>query len=178
VSARRPSAAKWTDVLSSELPSEGFLLSGHALAIFEQYPLGNARQYQAAVKGRREQRAYTYVYFANHITHDDVDFRRSEFYIADMLGDPQRLIEIVSADDFDQKRKQINRGELEGCKRFSALRFKSMRLKPQRAPQAAFFGLGPFSSTEVYVRRELYEALRHAEVTGLEFKRNNKIYGD
>ena len=117
------------------------------------------------------------MFFANHITHDDIDFTSSEFYIADMIGSPQRLIEIVSADDFDRKRKQINQGELEGCKRFSGLKFKSMHLKPNRAPQAAVFGLGTFSSDR-YVRRELYEALRDAEVTGLEFKRNNKIFAD
>jgi hypothetical protein len=67
-------AAKWTDVLSSELPSEGFLLSDRALSIFGRFPLGNARQYKAEVSGGRERRAYTYLFFANHITHDDIDF--------------------------------------------------------------------------------------------------------
>lgn len=167
--------AKWTDVLSSDLPSEGFLLSERAVATFARFPLGKAQHYKVEVSGGRERRAYTYLFFANHLTHDDIDFTRSEFYIADMIGDPQRLIEIVSAEDFDQKRKQVNQGELEGCKRFSALKFKSMHLKPGHAPQTSVFGLGAFGG-EMYVRRELYDALRRADVTGLEFKRNNRIF--
>lgn len=170
-------SAKWTDVLSSDLRSEGFLLSDRTLAVFERFALGKARQYQAEVSGGRLRRAYTYFFPANHITHDDIDFTSSEFYIADMIGDPQRLVEIVSAEDFDLKRKQVNQGELDGCKRFSALKFKSMYLKPNHTPQAAVFGLGTFGG-EMYVRRELYEVPRHAGVTGLEFKRNNRIFAD
>lgn len=167
--------AKWTDVLSSDLRSEGFLLSERALGVFEQLPPGNVRKYPAEVSGGRQRRPYTYFFPANHITHADIDFSRSEFYIADMLGDPQGLIEVVSAEDFDLKRKQVNQGEWEGCRRFSSLKFKRMYLN--HAPQAAVFGLGTFGG-EMYVRRELYEALRQAEVSGLEFKRNNRIFAD
>lgn len=177
IQLRLRSAAKWTDVLSSDLWSEGFLLSERALALFEQFPLGNSRQYKAEVKGRRERRIFTYLFTANHVTHDDVDFARSEFYIADMIGSPLRLIDIASADDYDQTRKQINRGEMEGVKRFSGLRFKSMHLKPNHTLQAAIFGLGTFG-TQMLITRALYDALREAEVTGLEFKRNNKIFTD
>lgn len=94
-----------------------------------------------------------------------------------MIGSPLRLIEIASADDYNQKRTQVSQGEMEGVKRFSGLRFKSMHLKPNHTPQAAIFGLGTFG-TQMYITRELYDALREAEVTGLEFKRNNKIFTD
>jgi hypothetical protein len=172
----RPSA-KWTDVLSSDFWSEGYMLSDRALAVFDRFPLGRSAQYKAVVAGRREQRPYTYLFTANHITHDDIDFPRSEFYISDMIGTPLQLIEIGSAEEFDQKRRQINQGEMEGFKRFSGLRPKRIQLKPGHAPQAAIFGLGTFG-TDMYVRRELYEALRDAGVTGLEFKRNNKVFED
>lgn len=170
-------AAKWTDVLSSDLWSEGFLLADAALAVFAQLPLGTAQRYKAEVSRGKERRAYTYVFFANNVTHADIDFERSAFYIADMIGSPQRLVDIASAEDFDRKRKMISAGELDGCRRFSRLEFKSYSLRPGRTPQAAVFGLGTFG-TQLYVHRDLYDALRAAEVTGLDFKRNNRLFAD
>lgn len=169
--------AKWTDVLSSDLWSEGFLLSELALSAFAPFALGNTKNYSAEVCRRKERRAYWYVFTANHITPEDIDFKKSEFYVADMIGTPKELIEVKSAAEFDRKRELISQGELEGVKRFSRLQFKSVRLKPKRAPRAAVFGLGTFSPI-MYMRRELCDALRRAGVTGLEFKRNNLIFAD
>ncbi|MBI1348790.1 hypothetical protein GC163_21160 [bacterium] len=170
-------AAKWTDALSSDLWSDGFLLSAPVLAVFSRFPLGVVQQYKAEVSRGKDRRAYTYVFFANHVTHADIDFERSEFYIADMIGSPQRLVDIASAEDFDRKRQLVCDGELDGCRPFSRLEFKNVRLLPGRTPQAAVFGLGKFS-TQLYVRRDLYEALRDAAVTGLDFKRNNRLFTD
>lgn len=167
--------AKWTDVLSSDLWSEGFLLSERAGAVFAAFDLGRSKAYPAEVTRRKEVRAYTYLFAANHVTHADVDFGRSEFYVADMIGTPKRLIEVASATDYDRTRDRVVRGELDGVKQFSRLQFKKLCLKPDRVPRAAAFGLGTFG-VATYVRRGLCDALRLAGVTGLEFKRNNMIY--
>jgi hypothetical protein len=66
---------------------------------------------------------------------------------------------------------------VEGFKRFSRLECKRIHFRLRHASTASVFGLGTLSSN-MYVRRELYEALRDAGVTGLDFKRNNKLFDD
>jgi len=171
-------AAKWTDVLSTDgLWSEGFLTTPDALSVFTQFPLGNTRQYTAEVKHGKQNKAYTYLFFANHVALEDVDFKKSEFYIADMIGSPQSVIKVATADDFLKKREQLSQGEVEGFRRFSRLECKRIQFLPRHAPGASVFGLGTLGG-RMYVRQELYEALRAVGVTGLAFKRNNMLFDD
>jgi hypothetical protein len=175
ISLKLAPSAKWTDVLSSDLWSEGYLVNEKTLGIFEQFDLGLAGKYQVEVQSRKDKKAYTYVFFANHVTVEDIDFGKSEFYVADMLGSPKHLIKIASQEEFQVKRQQAFEGKLEDHKKFSRVTFKKMQLKPERVPKAAVFGIGTLG-TELYIRRDLYESLRNAKVSGLEFKRNNKLF--
>ena len=104
-----------------------------------------------------------------------MDIDQCEFYLADMLGSPQRLVEVTSIEDFQQKREQALEGELEGSKRFYGLRYKKLTLRAGQAPQPAVFGVARLGTT-MYISKELYTALRQAGVTGLEFKRNKRLF--
>lgn len=168
--------AKWTDVLSSELWSEGYLLSDKALAVFEQFDLGNSKKYKAEVRRRKEVERYTYLFVANHVSMEDLDIENCEFYLEDMLGSPKHLVEVTSSDDFALKKKQAFEGELEGSSRFNRLAYKKATFRAGHAPKPVIFGMGKLSATDVYIRQELYQALREAGVTGLEFRRNNKLF--
>ncbi|WP_442511699.1 hypothetical protein SH528x_003410 [Novipirellula sp. SH528] len=168
--------ARWTDVLSSELWSEGFLLNDKALTILEQFDLGKSKKYKAEVRRRKEIAQYTYVFFVNQVSLADLDIDNCEFYLEDMLGSPKRLVEVTSIEDFAEKKGQAFRGELEGSRRFNRLAYKKASFRAGHAPKPVIFAMGQLSATEMYVRRELHEALRNAGVTGLEFKRNNKLF--
>lgn len=167
--------AKWTDVMSSELWSEGLLLSDRALAVFERFDLGHVKTYVAEVRRRKQVERYTYLFVLNHVAFDDLAFANCTFHLTNMLGDPQRVVEVKSAADLELKKKQAFDGELEGCKSFSRLGYGKLAFRRGRAPKPAVFGMGKLS-VETYVRRELYEALREAEITGLEFRRNNALF--
>ena len=170
-------AAKWTDILSAGLWSQGYLLSDEALDVFEQFDLGNSIKYEAEVRRRKEVRHYTFLFFANHISMEDLDIEECEFYLEDMAGSPKRLVEVASVEDLKQKKRQATNGELEGSKRFYRLAHKKIGLIEDRIPSPVVFGMGKLSATETYIRRELYEVLRDAGVTGLKFRRNNKLFG-
>lgn len=168
-------SAKWTDVLSSNLWSEGYLVTEKALELFKQFDLGLAGQYRAEVQSGKDKRPYTYLFIANHVTLDDLDFSRSEFYVADMLGSPKYVTKVASVEDFQTKRKQAFEGSFEGNGKFSKIACKKLQLKTQHVPKAAVFGIATLG-TDMYIHRDLYQALRDANITGLEFKRNNKIF--
>lgn len=168
-------AARWTDVLSSDLWSEGWLVNEKAIGLLKGFPLGNHLEVPAVVQRRKETRSYSYVFIANHVSLEDVDFARSAFYVADMIGSPVGSIEVESAEDLAQKRRNVNAGAVEGFKRFSRVECQRLQFRKGRAPQAAVFGLGSVG-IEMYLTRELCVALRRAGVTGLEFRRNNKLF--
>ncbi|WP_144988560.1 hypothetical protein [Gimesia aquarii] len=73
------------------------------------------------------------------------------------------------------KKKQAIKGELEGSKCFNQLAYKKISILAGRAPKPVIFGMGRMG-VEAYVRLELKEALREAGVTGLKFRRNNKLF--
>ncbi|TWU04415.1 hypothetical protein [Stieleria varia] len=169
-------AAKWTDVLSAGLWSHAFLLSDKALAVFEQFDLGKSKKYKAEVRRGKEVQRYTLLFVANHVLMEDIDIGECEFYLEEMSGSPKHLVEVSSVEDLKQKKVQAMKGELEGSKRFNRLAYKKLTFMAGHAPKPAIFGMGKLSATETYVRRELYEALRDAGLTGLEFRRNNKLF--
>lgn len=170
------SRAKWTDVLSSGLWSEGFLLNTKAMSIFENFDLGNSKMYDAEVKDKKgNTEKYTYLFVANHVYLEDMDIDQCEFYLADMLGSPRRLVEVTSIEDFQQKREQALNGELEGSKRFYGLRYKKLTFRAGQTPAPAIFGVARLGTT-MYILNELYSALKDAKVTGLEFKRNKRLF--
>lgn len=168
-------SAKWTDVLSAQLWSEGYLLSERALEVFEKFDLGRTKKYTAEVRKGKEARKYTYLFLANHVVMEDVNFSKSEFYIANMIGSPQSMIKVTSDEDYEQKRSKAASGELDGFGEFSRLDCKCLKFKRGRVPKSAIFGLGQFG-VDMYFRQELYVALRQSNISGFEFRRNNKLF--
>ncbi len=168
--------AKWTDILSAGLWSQGFLLSEKATAVFDQFDLGNSQKYKAEVHRRNEVKQYTLLFVANHVSMHDLEIGACEFFLEDMTGSPKGRVEVTSLEDLKRKKLQAVKGELEGSKRFYRLAYKKIAFQTKLAPKPAVFGMGKLSATEMYVRRDLYEALRAAGVTGLEFRRNNKLF--
>lgn len=165
--------AKWTDVMSSQLWSEGFLLNDKAMEVFGKFELENTKAYPATVTKGREKREYNYLFIANHFSLDDVDFVNSEFYLADMLGSPLRMIQIDSPQDLIEKRKAAMSGTMENTEKFSRVDCKKIQLK--KTPKAAIFGTRNLN-VDMYVTADLYQALRASGITGLQFKRNNMLF--
>lgn len=168
-------SAKWTDVLSAQLWSEGYLLSEAALETFEQFELGNCQKFKAEVKHGKNMRQYTYMFFANHITKDDIDFGKSEFYVADMLGSPKKTIVVKNLSDYERARADATGGKLDGCGKFSRIACKAIKLRRGKAPKAAVFGMSDLG-VEMYFKRELFLKLQSSQITGFTFKRNNMLF--
>ena len=81
--------ARWTDVLSSNLWSEGHLFNQKAVTVFKRCDLGEFREYPAIVRDHTgSAHPLTYLHIRNVIPPTAIDFGRSEFYIAEMLGIP------------------------------------------------------------------------------------------
>lgn len=169
-------AALWTDVLSSSLWSAGYLLSDRALATFRGCDLGDHRTYATTVRDSAgEARPYTYLYLKNPVPPTAVDFGRSEFYIAGMLGQPGAPIAVDSFEDWQEQRRRARAGEIEGVKRFSTLDYKALRLRPGHAPAADLFTLEGMG-IRVYITTRLRDAIVAAGLSGLEIRPNKRLF--
>ncbi len=176
IALRMERGAKWTDVLAASCTYHTFLVNSRALQVFKQFDLGNVRFYGAEVTGKGdEKRDYTYIFFCNHATLEDVDLSRSECHLVDMIGQPIREIEIADAEDFKRKDKLARRGVLPDSERFSRIEFGKIQLLSGHAPTADLFGMHCID-TRVYASTALRDALQEAGITGLEFKRNTRLF--
>lgn len=168
--------AKWTDVLSSDLWPQGYLLNRKAKSIFDNFGLGNVNVYKAEVRdGAGATQEFEYLFAANQVSLEDLDFSQCEFYLADRLGRPLHPVEVTSAEDFERKRVQAVNGKLEGSRRLYSINFKKLTFRSGHTPESAIFGVGRLDST-AYFSWELYFELDQARVTGLEFKRNRRLF--
>ena len=173
--ALRP-GAKWTDVLSSCLWSEGYLLSPAAHATFGRFDLGNSREYPAVVRGHDgERRPYTYIYCDNQVEPDAIDFRSSEFYITNMLGVPGPAVSVDSFEERSAKLELALAGKLDGCGRFSRIEHKTLFFKPGRRPTVDLFSLSRLG-IRVYITAALRGAILEPGITGLEIKENRRLH--
>lgn len=168
--------ALWTDVLSSSLWSEGYLLNDRALAAFRRCNLGEHREYAVIVRDAGGQkRSYTYLFVRNLVPPASLDFGRSEFYITTALGIPQAPIAADSFEDFIEKRRKAREGELEGVKRFSSLDYKVLHLRPGQGPSADLFKLEQMG-TRTYVTARLRAAIAESGISGLEVRPNKRLF--
>ena len=109
--------ARWTDVVNAGLPaswSQGLLLNDKALAAFKRCRLGTYREYPASVADGSEGRRLTYLHVRNIVEPAAIDFERSEFYVADMLGLPggggrDRLLRGVARSDTESAERRTRR---------------------------------------------------------------------
>jgi hypothetical protein len=170
------STAHWTDVLSSSLWSEGYLLNEKALAVFKQSNLGEFREYPAIVRDHAgSPRPLTYLYVRNQIQPEAIDFERSEFYLADMLNQPIRAVVVNSFEEREEKRRMANEGKLDGCKRFSRIEYKRLYFMPGHRPAVDLFSLARLS-IRVYISARLRNAIVESGITGLEIRPNKRLF--
>ena len=168
--------AKWTDVLSASTTYDLFLVNAKALEVFKQFNLGNVRYYNATVTDKKtETRNFTYVFFCNHLTLDDIDFSRSECHLVDMISQPIRELEVIDKEDFWAKQKLAQDGALPDSEQFSKIAIGKIQLQAGHAPKVDLFGLSQIGTTK-YASTALRDALVDARVTGLEFKQNTRLF--
>jgi hypothetical protein len=167
--------AKWTDVLSSNLWSEGYLVSDTALAIFKQFDLGDYREYPVTVTKLKVKKNYTYLYFNNQLSTNAIDFTVSEFYLANIIGSPIGPVTIKSFAEWEKMLRLASDGELEGCGRFSRIAYKKLIIKKRQRPKIDVFRLQRLGIT-MYISTRLKEAISQAGLTGLEIRPNKRLF--
>jgi hypothetical protein len=173
--------ARWTDVLKLSLPaswSEGHVFNEKALAVFKQCDLGVYREYPAIVRDETDiAHTLTYLHIRNMVEPVAIDFERSEFYIADMLGIPKSPIAIDSFDDWREKMQRAEEGTLNGCEEFSTLEYKRLYFRHGQHPVVDYFRIARLGTT-VYVSARLKDAILSSGITGLEIKPNKRLFAD
>ena len=177
-------AAHWTDVLSSNFPprdnpsafSEGYLLNDKALAVFKQCNLGEFREYPAIVRDQTgAARSLTYLHIGNVIPPTAIDFERSQFYLADMLGLPKGPVAVNSFEEWLEKQRQAREGELDGCEEFSKIQYKKLFFRSGHTPSVELFRLARLGIS-VYISARLKDAIVNSGITGLEIKPNKRLF--
>ncbi len=168
--------AQWTDVLSSNLWSDGYLLSEKALQPFRQAALGQFREYPVTVvDSKGDERPYTYLFIKNEVPPSALDFERSEFYITDMLSTPIAPVTINSYEEWLTTLERANAGELEGGEEFSSIAYKRLYFRAGHTPEVELFRLERLCVT-TYISTRFKDALRLAGITGLEIKHNRRLF--
>ncbi len=168
--------AKWTDVLSASLRYRCFLLSPKALEVFQQFELGNVRFYNAIVTDKKKEKAdYTYIFICNHVTLDDIDFSRSECFLVDMISQPIEELKVIDKADFLEKSKEANDGNLPNSERFCRIAIGKVQLLPGKAPKSDIFGMSRWD-LRIYVSAALRDAILEANISGLAFKQNTRLF--
>jgi hypothetical protein len=168
--------AHWTDVLSSNLWSDGYLLNDKALAAFKQCDLGEFREYPASVRDKTgSARPLTYLYVRNIIEPTGIDFGRSEFYITDMVSQPMGPVTVTSLEDLTEKKELARKGTLEGSEKFSRIDYKRLTFAPGQKPSVDIFKLSGLGA-RVFISARLRDAIVNSGITGLEIRPNKRLF--
>lgn len=93
-----------------------------------------------------------------------MDFEQSRYYVASILSAPLFDIEIADRADYEQKHKQIHKGDYPGAERFSRLSMKlAVFQKGTQTPDLfTIFG----TNRNPYVSRRLAQAIIDHGLTG------------
>lgn len=168
--------AKLTDVLSCNLWRDGFLVNSNALEGFKKCNLGNYREYPVELLDHEKNKhPLIYLYHQNILTPESVDYKRSEFYLEEMLGIPKDPIQVDSFSDWQAKVTLARAGKLNGCEEFSGLAFKKLYLLPGHNPDTDIFRIARLG-VRVYVTTEFRKVMLNLGVTGINFKINRRVY--
>lgn len=169
--------ARVTDVLSTAaISAHAFLLSRKALEVFLQFDLGKHEIYPATVYHNGGKYDYGVLHFVNDL-HGIVDFTKSEFYLANILGGYERDIEIESRQDYDTKWKLVSQGIYPETQDFWSIKLKhgildlNMLEGSRQASPDIFTILS--SSEEVYTTKALAQAIVDEDLTGFNI---SKVY--
>ena len=147
--------------------------------MFKPCDLGAVREYPAIVRDELDTpRSLTYLHFQNVVDPTAMDFERSEFYLADMLGSPTSgLVAVHSFDDWLAKSRSAREGRLDGCEKFSRIVYKKLRFRPGHRPSVDYFTLARLGTT-VYISARLKDAIVRSGITGLEIRPNKRLFAD
>lgn len=167
-----------TDVLTAGLPaswSVGRLFNETALALFKQFELGEFREYPVIVRDSKGvAQTLTYLLIRNQIPGASVDFAQSEFFLTDIISDPQGPVEITSFQDWEQKVKLAREGKLDGCEQFSRIAIKRLVLHRDHLPTVDLFKLR--LGITVYISARLKDAIESSGITGLAILPNKRLF--
>lgn len=162
-------SAKLTDLISTAAFSAyAYLLSKKALDIFKKFNLGRYRIYPATVYHKGAEHEYGVLHFTNDLI-DHLDFTRSKFYVANILGGYEFDIEINSKEDYEKKRKQVKNAEYPNTEEWWYVNLKWGVWKEKMTVTDLFTIFS--SDSNPYVSKELSEEILNKELTGFEFKR-------
>ncbi|MEX0793958.1 MAG: hypothetical protein WD045_12540 [Pirellulaceae bacterium] len=164
--------AKWTDVLSSHLWSDGFLMTYDAAAVLETGSLGDYRKYDVTVLDHDATPwSLCYLYFKNTIQLDAIDYAQSSFLLVDILSDPIRTIRLKSKTDFERTTVAAREGTLKGCERFSRIAPKQVFLNAKDRPTCDIFRLARFGPC-FFASQRLCNTIESNELSGIDICEN------
>lgn len=167
--------ARWTDVLSSSLWQDGYLVNEKALAAFKAVNLGNFREYPATVCDQQgKPHSLFYIHLQNIVQPAKIDFPRSIFHVADILGMPGDAIDIRSFEDWEQNMRLAMDGKLNGCEEFSSLEYSLLHFHEAFRPPADIFQIARLGTT-VYASAKIRTIIFESDISGVEFKENRKL---
>lgn len=173
------SSALRTDVMKAGIPaawSIGHIFNDKAFSVFKQFDLGHFKEYHVEVVDRGGQSfPMTYLHIRNVIEPSAVDFGRSIFLVVDMLGMPLGTVDVSSFEDWVEKTRLAQQGELAGGEEFSRLDFTMLRFLPGHDPRTDYFTLARLG-TAIYVSTRLRDAISQSGISGLEIKPNKRVF--
>jgi len=165
--------AKCTDIISSgAINADGFLMSQKILAIFLKYDLGNYKTYKASVFHKGKKYDYAYLQVMNEMK-SQLDYKKSTFYVADMLDLPVEDYEVNTAEAYEEMSKKIHAGDITPFEQYSYLNLKLGYFK-ENTKLPDFFTLAPCGVTR-FISKRLHDDLVAANITGTEIEATRKI---
>lgn len=159
--------AKYTDFVSGGFGDYLFILSPKAKLLLEGMKIEEHCFYPSSIVSVRKKVAKDYYIMkikSNNLGY--IDFKQSEFVQQDRyLGKKKGKVEIMSADDFFNKEKEISlKTNWEDCIRCSTIKMR---------PEFFELGLDLFKISKVdnhwYISTKLFNAINQSKLTGLEF---------
>jgi hypothetical protein len=165
--------SKLTDCISTAaIAAHAFLLSKRTLDIFRQFDLGNYKTYPATVFHNDVAHEYGVIHFVNDL-HSKLDFAKSKFYVADMLGSYQFDVDVTDEKDYESIRQLIKQGEYPNTEKWSYLSLKFGVFQNGIIPPDIFTIFS--SSTNPYITTRFAQTIFDNELTGFKIERAYNI---
>ena len=166
-------SSKITDIIyTMAISADGLLLSEKALNIFKNFNLGTYKVFKANVNHKDKSHNYGYLQIMNDLK-EEVDYKRTTFYVTDMMDTPIADIDIHSLKEYEETGKKINAGKIQPFEQYSYLRSKAVIFK-DNANLTDFFTLDS-CGISLFISKELKDALINNGVTGAEIDATKKI---
>ncbi|KAA9345890.1 hypothetical protein [Adhaeribacter soli] len=162
-------SSKLTDLISTAaISAHAFVLSKKALDVFRYFKLGNHKIYPATVYHKQNAHEYGILHFVNDL-HGGLDFSKSKFYVANLLGGYEFDIDVTDEEDYKNKQQLVKTAQYPNTKKWWFVRLKWGVFK-KGVSQPDIFNISS-SNIEPYVSYDLAQAVVENGLTGFEFKR-------